>query len=131
PVSTQKASEMDPIVQDEPVRGGSEGILLVEDEETLRELVRSVLEQYGYRIFEASSGRNALAVWEEKKGQVDLLLTDMVMPGGITGQDLARQLHAERPNLKLIFSSGYSPEVIAKDLVLKRGIRFLQKPYEP
>ena len=114
-----------------PVRGGTEGILLVEDEQTLRGLVRTVLVRHGYRVFEAESGPTALEVWEHNKDQIDLVLTDMVMPDGLSGRELADQLRRERPELKVVFSSGYSPQVVAQGLVIQPGVNFLAKPYDP
>ena len=112
-------------------RGGSETILLVEDEESLRELVRCVLESYGYNVIDAASGRRAFDVWKEHSARVDLLLTDIVMPDGVTGRDLAESLKQEKPNLRVLFSSGYSSDIIGKDFVLSDGVNFLQKPYNP
>jgi CheY-like chemotaxis protein len=106
-------------------------ILVVEDEPTLRALVRKVLERGGYEVFEAPSGVAALELWNEKHPHVDLLLTDMVMPDGISGRQLAEKLKAENPNLKIIYTTGYSSELMGKDIVLKEGVNFLQKPYPP
>jgi len=113
------------------VRGGSECILLVEDEEPLRELVRCVLETYGYTVVDAASGKRAFDVWKQNAERVDLLLTDIVMPDGVTGRDLADSLKQQKPNLRVLFSSGYSSDIIGKDFVLSDGINFLQKPYNP
>jgi CheY-like chemotaxis protein len=112
------------------VRGGKETILLVEDEPVLRELVREVLGQYEYHVIEASSGIEALEAWDEHDGQIDLLLTDMVMPEGMTGSEVAAQLRKRKPELKVIFTSGYSAEVIGKDLS-HSDMAFLPKPYLP
>jgi two-component system cell cycle sensor histidine kinase/response regulator CckA len=112
------------------VRGGKEAILLVEDEPGLREFVREVLGQFGYRVVEASSGVEALKAWDEHNGQFDLLLTDMVMPEGMTGTEVAAHLHKRKPGLKVIFTSGYSPEVIGKDFS-QSDVAFLCKPYLP
>jgi two-component system cell cycle sensor histidine kinase/response regulator CckA len=118
--------------QAEPkVRGGKETILVVEDEAPLRVLVRSVLERYGYKVLEAVSGVAALSVWEQNKDKVELLLTDMVMPHGLSGRELATKLVAEKPGLKVIYSSGYSLAVVGSDMVLQEGLNFLQKPYHP
>ena len=110
---------------------GHETILLVEDEMALRELARIVLEDYNYQILEAGSGVQALKVWEEHKGKIDMLLTDMVMPEGMTGRDLAERLQAEKPNLKVLYSSGYSPDVVGGYFKLPENSRFLAKPYQP
>jgi two-component system cell cycle sensor histidine kinase/response regulator CckA len=106
-------------------------IFVVEDEPTLRALVRRVLERGGYEVIEASSGLAALELWKTNKTHVDLLLTDMVMPDGISGHQLAEKLKADNPQLKVIYTTGYSPELLGKDVVLQEGVNFLQKPYPP
>jgi CheY-like chemotaxis protein len=106
-------------------------IFVVEDEPTLRALVRRVLERGGYEVIEAASGLAALQLWKEKKTPIDLLLTDMVMPDGISGRQLAEKLKADNPNLKVIYTTGYSPDLMGKDVALKEGVNFLQKPYPP
>jgi PAS domain S-box-containing protein len=113
------------------VRGGSETILVVEDEVAVRELVCSVLGSHGYNILQADSGVKALELWQQNKRKIDLLLTDLVMPDRLNGRELAEKLRAERPRLKVIFTSGYSADVVGKDLVLQRGLHYLQKPYDP
>ncbi len=110
---------------------GNETILLAEDEPVLRELVKGILEDHGYVVLDAESGVVALEVWSEHKDRIDLLLTDIVMPDGITGKDLAQRLHEESPDLKVVYTSGYSAGVVGKELTLKEGINFLQKPFEP
>ncbi len=110
---------------------GTETILLVEDEPAVRSLVCTVLKRHGYRVLEAESGKAALGVWREHHAHINLLFTDMVMPDGISGPALAEELHQERPELKVIFSSGYSPESITRDLTLTSSSRYLQKPYNP
>jgi CheY-like chemotaxis protein/two-component sensor histidine kinase len=112
------------------VRGGKETILLVEDEPVLRELVREVLSQYQYHVIEAGSGVEALRVWDEHNGQVDLLLTDMVMPEGMSGRDLAIRLRHQKPHLKVIYTSGYSSESLTSDFG-STDTSFLAKPYLP
>jgi two-component system cell cycle sensor histidine kinase/response regulator CckA len=112
------------------VCGGKETILLVEDEPVLRELVRDILRQYQYRVIEAASGIEALKAWDEHDGRIDLLLTDMVMPEGMTGSDVAAQLRKRKPELKVIFTSGYSAEVVGRDFS-QSDAAFLSKPYLP
>jgi signal transduction histidine kinase/ActR/RegA family two-component response regulator len=114
----------------ESVRGGRETILLVEDEPVVRELVRDILQTYDYSIVEASSGVEALRIWDQQDGKVDLLLTDIIMPEGLNGRELARQLKTRKPNLKVIFSSGYSAETLGKDF-REDDTAFLPKPYLP
>jgi PAS domain S-box-containing protein len=113
------------------VAGGDETILLVEDEPALRMLVRDVLRSYGYQIYEANNGPEALQVWEAHGTKVDLLLTDIVMPGGMSGEDLAKKLLADRPLLKVIYTSGYSVDLAGKNLALQPKVNFLPKPYRP
>ncbi|HXR06525.1 MAG TPA: response regulator, partial [Candidatus Acidoferrum sp.] len=110
---------------------GSETLLVVEDEPSLRELVVRILELCGYRIYQAQNGVEALQVWEQHKHEIDLLLTDMVMPEGISGRQLAERLQKEDPALKVIYTSGYSPGMAGKDIALLEGFNFLAKPYPP
>ncbi len=112
------------------VPGGAETILLVEDEYAVRAVTRRVLESQGYRIYEATTVREALEVWRSHAEEIELLLTDIVMPQGLTGRELAEQLRAQRPALKVIFMSGYSADVVGKDTEFFRRTRsfFLQKP---
>ena len=113
------------------VRGGTETILVVEDEALVRELVCSVLAGHGYRILQAESGVKALEIWRASREQIDLLLTDLVMPDCLNGRELAEKLCAERPRLKVILTSGYSTDVVAKESVLRSRVNYLQKPYHP
>jgi CheY-like chemotaxis protein len=110
-------------------RGGEETILLVEDESAMRTLTSTILKRYGYKVLEACDGREALRLWQEHCGAVALLVTDLVMPKGISGQDLARQLQEERPQLKVLLMSGYSGEIADDELQLRNGENFLQKPF--
>ncbi|MGA9777117.1 MAG: response regulator [Limisphaerales bacterium] len=114
----------------ETVKGGRETILLVEDEKDLLELMREVLQQYQYRILTASSGTEALLVWGEHNGQIDLLLTDIIMPGGMTGDELAIELKRRKPGLKTIYASGYTSAFVGRDFG-RDDITFLAKPYQP
>jgi CheY-like chemotaxis protein len=114
-----------------PVAGGNESIFLVEDEPALRKLTRTVLQRYGYRVITAVSGADALNVWPQHARDIDLLLTDMVMPDGVSGYDLGQRLQAQKTGLKVIYSSGYSLELADRDAVLQAADRFLSKPYTP
>jgi CheY-like chemotaxis protein len=113
------------------LRGGSETILLVEDEPAVLTLARGILQRLGYQVFPAPSGDDAAAVWQEHREKVDLLLTDMVLPGNLNGQALAEQLRREKPGLKVLYTSGYSIDVVAPGLSARRDFVFLQKPYHP
>jgi signal transduction histidine kinase/CheY-like chemotaxis protein/HAMP domain-containing protein len=117
------------IVSAESTTGGTESILIVEDEPILREMARDILSGYGYRTFEASSGREALDGWQHKTNEIDLLLTDMVMPEGVSGAELARQLRLNNPCLKVVFTSGYTANEINTQTLVKMRARYLQKPY--
>ena len=110
---------------------GDETILVVEDEPALRELVVNILELCGYRIYQARTGVEAVKVWDKHKEEIDLLLTDMVMPEGMSGRQLAERLQGEDQALKVIYTSGYSPGMAGKDIALLEGFNFLAKPYQP
>jgi PAS domain S-box-containing protein len=112
------------------MRGGNETILLVEDDAFLRASVHKALSQLGYRVLEAINGIEALEVWKQHREEIHLLLTDLVMPGGMTGKDLAERLLPENPRLKVIYVSGYSAEVAGRDFPLEEGVNFLAKPVQ-
>jgi PAS domain S-box-containing protein len=111
--------------------GGTETILIVEDEAALRRILKIALEKAGYRVLEASNGRQAIASWESAPGKIDLLLTDMVMPEGVSGRDLATRLRTLQPGLPVIYTSGYSPELSDPAVVVEKQSFFLAKPYKP
>ena len=109
--------------------GGSETILFVEDDAFVRVSVRKALTQLGYRILEAANGIEALKIWDQHRDEIKLLLTDLVMPGGLNGMELAGQLLIVKPNLKVIYASGYSANIIGKNF--PQGEEFmLAKPFE-
>ena len=118
---------------DAKLRGGTETILLVEDDEAVRLITRRVLERFGYTIREASTAREAREIWRGHREEIALLLTDIIMPEGVTGRDLAEELRRDRPGLKVMFMSGYSAEVVGKDTEFFRRTRshFLRKPCSP
>ena len=105
--------------------------MVVEDEPPVRELVCALLSAQGYKILQAESGAKALELWKSTKEKIDLVLTDLVMPDRLNGHELAEKLRAEQPNLKVIFTSGYSADVVGKEFVLRDGLNYLQKPYHP
>ena len=113
-----------------PIPRGTENILLVEDEPRLRVQVGNVLRGLGYGVFEAANVSDALALWRSREGRFDLLLTDVVMPGGATGLELAEQLLAMKPGLKVVVSSGYSQEISSGGAPRGNGITYFPKPYE-
>jgi two-component system, cell cycle sensor histidine kinase and response regulator CckA len=108
--------------------GGSETVLLVEDEESVRELVRDTLTNKGYGVIEAENGEAGLRVFEEQTATIDLLITDVVMPG-MSGRELAKRVTAARPEIKVLFLSGYTEDAIIHEGVLEPGTAFLQKPF--
>ena len=112
-------------------RGGTETVLVVEDERDLREIVTRTLNRHGYRVFQAVNGQNALQIWADYKNEIDLVFTDVIMPGGMNGRELAEKLWAEKPKLKVIFSTGYGADALGKDFKLDPQLNFLQKPYLP
>jgi PAS domain S-box-containing protein len=127
----RKAVDTSVIKAPEP-RGGDEAILVVEDEVGLRMLVEAVLQRQGYRVLMAEHGQEALKVWTEHPGQVHLLLTDMVMPEGLTGLELSEKLRADNPDLRIIYMSGYSVDFMENEVTgIQEGFNFLQKPYRP
>jgi PAS domain S-box-containing protein len=106
-------------------------ILVVDDEVQLCTVVAHYLRRRGYNVLTAASGADALRLWTEHGDKVDLLLTDLVMPEGMTGKDLADRLLKAKPALKVLYTSGYSSEIAGKDLSLQPGFHFLPKPYQP
>ena len=111
-------------------RGGDETILLVEDDEAVREVTRRTLEGFGYRVCEATSGREALELWSDRLEDVDLLLTDLIMPNGVDGRELAQRFRDRRPGLRVLFMSGWGGTASLNDtqFMQKNAGRFLQKP---
>ena len=109
---------------------GAETVLVVEDEAALRTLVERVLCRAGYLVLTAANGSEALRVFEEHKGSLDLLLTDVVMPE-MNGKELADQLVLQSPNLRILFMSGYTDEAIAHHGVLAPGTHLINKPFNP
>ena len=108
------------------VRGNAE-VLVVEDETLVRRAVASSLRQLGHRVVEASNGHDAMRIWSERGHAIDLVLTDMVMPGGVSGMQLVEQMRATRPTLSAIIMSGYSLQLSSD--ALPAGISLLAKPF--
>jgi DNA-binding NtrC family response regulator len=96
----------------------------------VRWIVKEALGKYGYSVLEAGNGMEALAVWHQHHSEVALLLTDMVMPVGLSGQELAEKFSAHKPDLKVIYISGYSPQAAGKGFSVLDRMNFVQKPFD-
>jgi two-component system, cell cycle sensor histidine kinase and response regulator CckA len=108
--------------------GGTGTILLVEDGDALRAMMRELLEGSGYTVIEAETPRAALGLLDTHQGSLDLLLTDVVMPG-MRGPDLADRIRERRPDLRVLFMSGYTDETVTAQGLVARGAHFVQKPF--
>jgi len=115
-------------LQFQKVEPGTETILLVEDEANLRYLARQYLEKQGYKVIEAADGAVAMQIAVAHEGVIHLLLTDVIMPG-MNGRELAQRISEIRPNVKVLYMSGYTENVIGHDGTLEAGVRLLQKPF--
>jgi len=110
--------------------GGAETVLLVEDEEAVRVMAQRVLSRAGYQIIVAADGHTALLASESSDRRIDLLLTDVVMPG-MGGRELAERLFQLRPGLRILFMSGYAEDFIAHQGMLEPGVQLITKPFLP
>ena len=111
-----------------PVLGGRGTLLLVEDEEIVRRPIGIYLRKLGYHVIEAANGNQAFTLWRQHRDRIDLLYTDMVMPEGVTGLELAEKLRGEKPSLQVIISSGYSTEISMQGVPVDSGYVYLPKP---
>jgi CheY-like chemotaxis protein len=130
PQSTEPLPGADATAPVAPPAGGSETVLLVEDEGAVRQFARRALESSGYCVLSAGNGAEALALAEHHPGPIHVLLTDVVMPG-MGGPELARQLSLRRPTLRVLYCSGYTDDASVRDGVREAGTAFLQKPFAP
>jgi len=117
------------VPEEQTALGGSETILVVEDEPVVREMAHIILAEAGYRVLEAGNGKEALRLWKQHGSSIQLLVTDVVMPEGISGVQLAEQLLASKPGLRIIFASGYSMDDLDPRFVQEGHAAYLQKPY--
>ncbi|MEE4137370.1 MAG: ATP-binding protein, partial [Desulforhopalus sp.] len=127
PVVTEKVLRQED-AGSEPSTGGSECILVVEDEDHLRELLCSALGRQGYRVLSSGAGDTALKILEHAPEKVDLLLTDVVMPG-MNGKELYHRAVGRRPELKVLYMSGHNDEIISRRGILEDGLWFIEKPF--
>ena len=119
-----------PVAEAAEIVHGQETILLVEDEPSVRQVTAQTLGFLGYHVLEAADGEAALQIWREHEASIDLVLSDMVMPGGMTGLELVAELAALRPGLKVIVATGYSEEMVTQGIPEGLQVTQLQKPYE-
>jgi PAS domain S-box-containing protein len=124
------AAEYKRSAENEDAFRGTETVLLAEDEEMVRKLSARVLEMYGYQVLEAANGGTAFLICERHQGNIDLLLTDVIMPE-MSGRELANRLNELRPEMKVLFMSGYTDDAIVHQGVLDEDENFIQKPFTP
>jgi CheY-like chemotaxis protein len=128
-VSSRAGESKNPDVQ-QPLRGGTETILLAEDNESVRLLNRGVLQEFGYTVIEAADGEEALQKFREHRNRINLFLLDVIMPKK-NGREVFEEAKRSNPNVKVIFTSGYPADLIQKEGVLEKGLHFLSKPSSP
>lgn len=124
PIEVPSAESADPAVD-----LGNHTVFVVEDDAAVRSLVVEVLQSFNYNVIEAETGDLAISLWPQIRDDVDLLLTDMVMPGKANGLDVSRHCQGDKPDLKVIYTSGYSSELFGSNVKLKEGVNYLPKPY--
>jgi CheY-like chemotaxis protein len=116
--------------RNEKAERGSETVLLVEDDDAVRELAEVILTAHGYAVICANGPKRAEEIAEERGDKIDLVLTDVIMPT-MSGRELVKKLSAKNPRLRVLYMSGYTDNVIAQGGVLEEGLAFLQKPFTP
>jgi CheY-like chemotaxis protein len=128
PRVAEPALHAGPVKAAQAAGGGSETVLLVEDEDSVRELVRETLVSRGYKVLEAENGETGLRIAQAHQGAIDMIITDVVMPG-MGGRELAKQVTATWPGIKVLFLSGYTEDAVVHEGVLEADTAFLQKPF--
>jgi nitrogen-specific signal transduction histidine kinase/CheY-like chemotaxis protein len=129
PASSARSDMLARTSAEQRVIGGTETLLVVEDEGPLLKLIHHILGSYGYEVLGCSTGKAALEIWEEHRRKIDLLLTDMILPDGMAGPELAEILKTSKPGLKVVYTSGYNTEKLAREFTLDRTSHFIQKPF--
>jgi polar amino acid transport system substrate-binding protein len=114
----------------EPPRGGNEMILLAEDDATVRELIKAILLDLGYRVLEAADGQEAIECYQKQHSEIDLLIVDVIMPRK-SGRDVYDVVRSASPGAKVLFLSGYTADIIHKKGIFEEGMEFLPKPVSP
>jgi PAS domain S-box-containing protein len=128
PVAEGAVGKRPELIVGAKVAGGTETILLAEDEPDLRELARIFLEGYGYKVLDAASAEQAIQTANAFPGRIDLLLTDVIMPG-MSGSQLAESILKQRPQTKIVYMTGYTDDMVVQHKVLEPGVKLLQKPF--
>lgn len=129
PASAAKSGALQMIPSEQKVIGGTETILVVEDEAPLLKLMHHILESHGYKVLDSGNGREALAIWQQHRKRIDLLLTDLILPDGMAGTELAKILQAAKPGLRVLYTSGYNAERLAKEFPPGTAVNLVQKPF--
>jgi two-component system, cell cycle sensor histidine kinase and response regulator CckA len=129
PASDEKSGAAPLMTGEQKVMGGTETILVVEDEMPLLKLMHHILESFGYKVLESCNGKTALEIWGEHRAKIDLLLTDLILPDGMAGPELAKILQASKPGLKVLYTSGYDNDRLAKEFPPGERVNFVQKPF--
>jgi signal transduction histidine kinase len=131
PAAAGSGAAPKPAVASADALAGSGTVLIAEDEEAVSLLATCTFEEHGFKVLAAPNATEALRLWDSHATDVVLLFTDMVMPGGMSGYDLAQRLRQQRPTLPVIYSSGYSRELLTGGMELHEGVNYLPKPYRP
>lgn len=129
PASNARGGALQMTPTEQKVIGGNETLLVVEDEEPLLKLMQHILESHGYKVLGCSNGRQALGLWREHAKEIDLLLTDLILPDGMAGTKLAQVLQKVEPRLKVLYTSGYNAERLAKEFPPGTHVNLVQKPF--
>ncbi len=129
PACSEKGGALSTSPGEQRVIGGTETLLVVEDEAPLLKLIHHILESYGYEVLGCSTGKAALDLWGEHRAKIDLVLTDMILPDGMAGPELVEILKSSKPAIKVVYTSGYNTEKLMKDFTLDQNANFIQKPF--